>query len=45
MRKFYVMKKTGNHEMVAVIGTDLFDAVDKAGIDLNRWVCIDSEEI
>ena len=44
MKKFYVMKKI-THEMIAVISTDLFDAIDKAGIDLDRWVCIDSEEI
>ena len=45
MKKFYVMKKTENHEMIVTIGTDLFNAVDKAGIDLSKWMCIDSEEI
>ena len=45
MKKFYIMKKTGRHEMITVIGTDLLDAVDKAGINLDRWVCIESEEI
>lgn len=45
MKKFYIMKKTGNHEMIAIMGTDLFNAVDNAGIDLDRWVCIESEEI
>ena len=45
MKKFYIMKKTERHEMITVIGTNLFNAVDNAGIDLNKWVCIDSEEI